>query len=96
MKFERAFLKIGMVVGVLLMLSPMVWQYGASFDMVRAIQAQAAAGIHDPQVAQQAFYQSITSNWFILVIGLAGAVIFTCSLIRSRRLSAAPPPLPPR
>lgn len=96
MKFERALLKIGMVVGVLLMLSPLIGQFTAMADMIRVTEAQARAGIHDPQVPQQAFYQSIASNWFILVIGLAGAVIFTCSLIRSRRLSAAPPPLPPR
>ena len=85
----------GIVIGSLLMLSPLVGLLGTVFGMTRAFNTLGSSGIADPQALSASVHTVLVSTAVGFFLCPVGIVLFTLSLIFFFRLRASrPPPLP--
>jgi len=74
MKPKRTRYIVGIVVGSLLLLSPLVALFGTAFGMQRAFDSLGSPGLHDPK----ALSSSIDS---VLYVTVAGVIGFACGIV---------------
>lgn len=95
MKRKRRLLIVGMVVGGLLTLAPVLGLAGTVLGMTRAFNTLGSSGTGDPQALSQDISVVLVSTATGVILLPVGIVLFTTSLVfflRQRR--SCPPPLP--
>jgi biopolymer transport protein ExbB/TolQ len=96
MKMKRSLLMTGIIVGALLMVSPVVGLLGTVFGMNQAFSVLGSSGVKDPQLLSDSIGTTLVSTAVGFFLFPVGVVLFTLSLIFYLRLrSSSPPPLPP-
>ena len=97
MNAKRRLLIVGIVIGSLLTLSPLLGLLGTVFGMARAFNTLGSSGVADPQALSadiSTVLYSTAAGFFLFPVGIA---LMTVSLVFFLRLRAStPPPLPPR
>jgi ABC-type Fe3+ transport system permease subunit len=90
MKPKRTRYVVGIVIGSVLLLSPLVALCGTTFGMQRAFDSLGRQGLHDPK----ALSGSIDSVLYVLVAGLLGCVcgivLLTISIVLFIRAGRTP------
>jgi biopolymer transport protein ExbB/TolQ len=94
-KVKRSLLMAGIIVGALLMVSPVVGLMGTVFGMTRAFSVLGSSGVKDPQALSDSIGTTLVSRAVGFFLFPVGIVMFTLSLIFYLRLRySSPPPLP--
>jgi biopolymer transport protein ExbB/TolQ len=95
MKRKRMLLIVGMVVGGLLTLAPVLGFAGTVLGMMRAFNTLGSSGAGDPKALSQDISVVLVSTATGVILLPVGIALFTTSLIfflRQRRNAPPPPP----
>jgi biopolymer transport protein ExbB/TolQ len=98
LKTKRNLLMTGMIVGVLLTLSPLIGLFGTAVSMTKAFNSLASSGISDPEVVSQSIGMTLVPTALGVALLPIGIVLFVISLIlflRQRPSSQLPLSSPP-
>jgi len=87
---------VGIIVGILLMLTSLIGPLGTMLGMARAFETLGASGPGDPEVLASAISETLIASAAGIIVGIPGFILFVVSLVFFfvERSKPQAPPMP--